>query len=285
MASYIAALAAVAVPSALFFARSSTLAAAEPGRAAILVTGCSSGIGLATVKKLSSLGVTVFATVRKQSDAAAIREDNIVPFICDVAIKEDVVRLRDEVEEALRKRPALSLSGVVNNAGILLDEPDPLSIDTLERTLAVNVVGVYRVTETFMPLLMETAATAPGSARVVTIGSYFGSFLPGSAVPSYSASKFALEPLSDGWRRRLSAKGVHVALVKPGNVESKMNSKYAEGGSDPVAEAISHALLDQRPRTRYYPATFGGLPNRVACAIFPRLPDRVADAFWKRMIG
>ena len=124
-----------------------------------------------------------------------------------------------------------------------------------------------------------------GAARVVFLGSYFGSFLPGQAALSYSASKYALEPLSDGLRRRLAPKGVHVALVKPGNIDTPMNQQFAEVQPSVVAEAISDALLSSAPRTRYYPGTFGGLPNRVACFLLPLLPDRWADAFWKRMLG
>ena len=102
--------------------------------------------------------MTVFATVRKESDAQMLRAkipENVIPLLCDVAKPADISRLKTEVDRELKARPALRLAGVVNNAGILKQDPDELSGDLLEDILAVNLVGLYRVTETFLPLLLE----------------------------------------------------------------------------------------------------------------------------------
>ena len=136
-----------------------------------------------------------------------------------------------------------------------------------------------------LPLLAPLGAATPGAARIVNVGSYFGSFLAGKAHVSYAASKHALEPFSDGLRRRLQSQGMHVALVKPGNIATNMNTQYAEGPPQPVVDAISDALFSTAPRTRYYPGKFGGMPNRLACSLFAVLPDRVGDAIWKRILG
>ena len=288
-ATIIATALAVGGPAAVFGLRSigrvGGLAAVNPAASAVLITGCSSGIGLATAQKLSSDGVTVFATVRKETDADKIRADNLIPLLCDVTIQDEVQALHAKVEAELQSRPELQLTGIVNNAGILMNDPDELDIEVLEKILAVNVFGVYRVTQAFLPLLEKLGSTAHGAARVVTIGSYFGDFIPGSAHLSYGASKHALEPFSDGLRRRLAPKGVHVALVKPGNIATEMNKDFAEATPDVVADAISDALFSSAPLTRYYPGTFGGMPNRVACFLFASLPDRIADKLWKWKLG
>ena len=292
MASYFIAALAPAMTSALLGMRSLTrvrgLAAADPSASAVLVTGCSSGIGLDTAQALAARGVTVFATVRKDADAEMLRAKaggNVVPLLCDVAVQADIAALLDKVQAELEARPALRLTGVVNNAGVLKKDPDELSSAVLEQIVAVNLLGVYRLTETFLPLLHKAGSAQHGAARVVNIGSYFGSFLAGAEVPSYSATKYALEPLSDGLRRRLSHKGIHVALVKPGNIDTDMNQKYAEGPASDVTDAILDALFSAAPMTRYYPGKFGGLPTRLACWLFPALPDRLADALWKRSMG
>lgn len=288
-------LAAVAVPAAVVgwrsMGRARGLASMTPSSAAILITGCSSGIGLDAVRHLSAQGAgAIFATVRNEDDAVRLRDEFptgvVKPLLCDVTVSADVLRLRGEVEKELAARPELRFTGIVNNAGILRTDPGELSTsDVLEAVLATNVVGAYRLTETFLPLLLASGAERHGAPRVVFVGSYFGSFLPGDSAMSYGASKHALEPLSDGLRRRLAPKGIHVALVKPGNIDTNMNTEYAESPPRVVSEAIGDALLSSSPLTRYYPGKFGGLPNRLACALFPLFPDRVADAFWRRMLG
>ena len=289
-ASVALALAAIVAPAAILGIRSmgrvKGLATSEPKASAILITGCSSGIGQTTALHLASKGVTVFATVRKEKDAAALREhDRVVPLIADVAVPADIQRLQSLVEAELKARPTLVLAGVVNNAALLKSDPETFDTSILEEHFAANVFGLSRIIEAFLPLLLQVGAAAPGAARVVSLGSYFGDFLPGEAVLSYSATKHALEPLSDGMRRRLAPKGVHVALVKPGNIATNMNPTFAEVGPECVAEAIDDALFSDAPRTRYYPGTFGGLPNRVACLLFGSLPDRWADALWKWKLG
>ena len=289
--SYLVAILAVVTPAALSLGWRSLarIGAALPSQSAVLITGCSPGsIGFTTAATLAAKGATVFATVRKPADAEALRElpDRlVVPFLCDVSRPADIARLKSEIKNELIARPTLSFTGLVNNAGINPTDPDGLSVSVLEQVLAVNLIGPYRLTEELLPLLTPLGAATPGAARIVNVGSYFGSFLAGKAHVSYAASKHALEPFSDGLRRRLRSQGMHVALVKPGNIATNMNTQYAEGGAQPVADAISDALFSTAPRTRYYPGTFGGMPNRLACSLFAVLPDRVGDAIWKRILG
>ena len=147
--------------------------AATPSSSAIVIIGCSTGIGRSAPLHLAAKGVTVFATVRKEEDAASLRasagDHSIVPLLCDVSVPDDVIRLRSQVETELKSRPSLQLSGVVNNACILRVDPDDMfDVDILQQVLDVNAIGVYRVSDAFLQLLMQFGSASPGGARVVT---------------------------------------------------------------------------------------------------------------------
>ena len=123
-----------------------------------------------------------------------------------------------------------------------------------------------------MPLLAD-------GGRVVNIGSYFGSIAgqAGLCHAYYESSKFALEGLSDNMRRSLCKRGIHVSLVKPGNISTDMNS-FGESPSIVVAKDVEHAVSSKRPKPRYYPGKVKGLPVRIVCWIFEMLPTWVTDS-------
>ena len=140
------------------------------------------------------------------------------------------------------------------------------------RVLQTNVVGVARVSRAFLPLLSE-------GGRIINIGSYFGSIAgqAGLCHAYYESSKFALEGLSDNMRRSLRKRGIHVSLIKPGNIITDMNS-FGESPASVVAKDAEHAVSSQRPRARYYPGKVKGMPVRLVCWIFEMLPTSVTDA-------
>src|SRR5213594_887641 len=158
----------------------------------VVVTGASSGIGEAIARDLAGRGFSVFGTVRRPEDGRMLSAAGVTPVQMDVTDDDSIVRGREEIERALAGE---RLEALVNNAGILATGPlELLKLDELRNVLAVNVVGVVAVTQAFLPLLKAARG------RIVNVSSVAGR----SAMPfmgPYAASKFALEAISDSFRR------------------------------------------------------------------------------------
>ncbi len=182
----------------------------------VLVTGASSGIGAASVDALVRRGYGVFAGVRRGADEkalAAAHGARVVPVRLDVRKDRDMVALVERLRRGLRAR---RLHGLVNAAGIAFAAPlEWTSPADLSRLFEVNVTGVFRVTRAVLPRLRADRG------RIVNVSSGAGQLTaPGTA--AYSASKFALESLSDGLRLELASAGVHVSLIEPGPVATPL---------------------------------------------------------------
>lgn len=264
----------------------------------ILVTGASSGIGEAAALRLARAGHRVFAGVRKDEDGRRLAQAaaGIEPVILDVTDPATIAAARDRIAQDG------GLDGLVNNAGIAVGGViEFVPIEDLRRQLEVNVIGQVAVTQAFLDLVRAR------SGRIVNISSIGGRFANPSFGP-YSASKFALEAISDSLRRELRTWGIHVAVIEPGSIATaiwdkglseaqaridampargqelygelsksymKLGHEVAEKGipADEVAERIEHALTASRPRTRYVVGREAKLQ-----ALFARLlPDRVLD--------
>jgi NAD(P)-dependent dehydrogenase (short-subunit alcohol dehydrogenase family) len=280
---------------------------AAAGERAVLVTGASSGIGEATASHLQSLGVRVFAGVRKEADVERLGgRERLTPVRLDVTEADSVASARREVEESA---PG-GLHGLVNNAGVSVSGPiEFLPIEELRRQLEVNVVGQVAVTQAFLP------AVRRARGRIVNVSSVGGRVaLP--LMSPYNASKFALEAISDSLRREVRRFGVHVAVVEPGairtaiwekgtaaademmqNVPPEAEELYgelvramraqadnaSERALEPieVARVVEHALTADRPRIRYLVGRDAKLRARLADA----LPDRAFDALIERTLS
>ena len=280
------------------------------GARTVLVTGASKGIGEATVKTLAQAGWRVFAGVRREPDGASLRErigDRVVPVMLDVTDAEQVIAAADMVRDATRG----ALHGVVNNAGIAVAGPlEFLPLASLRQQLEVNVVGQIAVTQAVLPMIRAARG------RIVMVGSIAGR----SAMPfigPYSASKFAIEALSDALRVELRPWGIHVALIEPGVIATPIwqtsidaalamlktapptvNDYYGDrldairrraergvGGLAPdvVARAIEHALTAARPRTRYLIGRDAKMRLWLERVLPDRARDRVIDAALERL--
>jgi NAD(P)-dependent dehydrogenase (short-subunit alcohol dehydrogenase family) len=276
----------------------------------VVITGASTGIGRASAEYLASKGWTVFAGIRNLEDADALQAANagdIRPLLLDVTSDSDVDDAVNFVSKAL---DGATLNGLVNNAGIA--EMGPLAIQPLkdfEAHFSVNVFGMLRATQAFVPLLGadETRTGTPG--RIVNITSV-GGRIAAPYLGAYTATKHANEAMTDTLRRELVLYGIDAIAIGPGSVKTPIWEKaekankdgpYAksdwadsidtfedvmirggdEGGLDPkeVGEAIRKALEDSTPKARYAP-----VPNKLTNWIIPtRLPKRMLDKiFWKR---
>lgn len=268
----------------------------------ILITGASSGIGQACALWLEARGFRVFAGVRKEADGEALQaqsKGNVRPVLLDVVDKDSIAQASARVSGQ-----ANELDGLVNNAGVAVAGPlEFLPLEELRRQLEINVVGQIAVTQAFLPLLR------PAQGRIVMMSSISGRVAAPMMGP-YSASKFALEALSDALRRELRPWGLEVSVIEPGNIQTPIWSKGVNWGQqmrdnlpeaarqlygraidaiigyirtqdgsglspDEVAKVVEHALSAPVPRTRYVV----GQDAKVAALMTRLLPDRWVDRF------
>lgn len=182
----------------------------------IVVTGASSGIGEHAAAAFLAQGYTVFAGVRKAADAERLvkAHPGIHPLTLDVTKAASIEAAVATVSAALKEAGNLPLVALCNNAGVQKDLPIELQRPEDDRfTFAVNVFGLLDTTRAFLPLLRATGL----GARIVNMGSLSGVAAgPGSA--TYSASKFAVEGLTDALRMEMQAFGISVSLIQPGYV-------------------------------------------------------------------
>jgi NAD(P)-dependent dehydrogenase (short-subunit alcohol dehydrogenase family) len=279
-------------------------------RRAVVVTGASTGIGLACVEMLIANGFFVFGSVRRQADAERLQARfgaAFTPLLFDVTDVDAVAQGARLVEDRLAGK---TLSGLVNNAGVAF--PGPLlhlPIDDFRKQLEVNLIGQLRVTQAFAPLLGARVPQGGPPGRIVNMSSVAGT----RATPflgAYAASKFGLEGLSDALRRELMIYGIDVIVIQPGMIATpiwdkadnadfdrfdatiygpaaRKVQKYAvEGGRaapgpERVAEAVLRALTASRPPPRIPVTTSSILGN-----VLPRLlPARVIDWLIARRLG
>ncbi|MFZ3015326.1 MAG: SDR family oxidoreductase [Nitrospira sp.] len=269
---------------------------------AVVITGASTGIGAACALHLDQLGFVVFAGVRKAEDGVALQKsssDRLVPVELDVTDLVTIQKSYTVVLEATRDR---GLFGLINNAGIAVVAPlEAVPIADLRQQLEVNVIGQVAVTQAFLPLVRQARG------RIVNMGSIAGL----AAMPlmgPYSASKFALEAITDALRLEVQQWGIHVSIIEPGAITTPIWNKSAIEAAereaaietelrtlykpviaamrkvvgeaskraiapDAVAKVVEEALTAPTPKTRY----LVGTDAKLRALMVRLLPDRVSD--------
>ncbi len=184
----------------------------------VLVTGCSSGIGLATAKLLRDSGWRVAPTARKAEDFEMLRAEGFEPVALDVTDSESIADAANEVLDRFDGQ----LGALVNNAGFgITAAMEDCSREMLSSVFEVNVFGLQELTNRFIPIFRKQHY-----GRIVNISSVLGELsLPFAG--AYSASKFAVEAISDALRRELFDSGVAVSIVQPGPIETKFSENLA----------------------------------------------------------
>jgi NAD(P)-dependent dehydrogenase (short-subunit alcohol dehydrogenase family) len=284
-------------------------------RGHVLITGASTGIGRATAIHLASLGFHVFAGVRRDADGQSLESDgggNIKAVRIDVADDASIATAFETIRATVADD---GLLGLVNNAGIGIVGPiEYISRDDWHRQFDVNVFGHIAVTQSALPLLRaHVQRHGRGAARIVNMSSIAGKIATPIVGP-YSASKFALEAVSDSLRLELRPQGILVCLVNPGAIDTPIWKKgeaseaaipadhparelygsmidrvtnaaknAAKSAIPPiaVAKAVEACLTGRRPKIR----TFVGRDARAGAIAKAIIPDRFFDAFLARYYG
>ncbi|MFI1799999.1 SDR family NAD(P)-dependent oxidoreductase [Streptomyces sp. NPDC020379] len=230
----------------------------------VLITGCSSGIGRATARRLHRAGMAVYATARRPGTLAELTAEGIRTLALDVTDEESMRAAVAAVEAeygavgALINSAGFAVSGVVEEVGI----------EDMRRQFETNVFGLARLSQLVLP-----GMRAAGTGTIVNVSSIFGRYaVPGGGL--YQASKHAVEALSDALRLEVADFGVRVVLIEPGPVRT------TDFGATYVANfrPVSEVYADFRRRTaEYFDAIYTG-SRRTLAGTFTIQADDVARA-------
>lgn len=240
---------------------------------AVLITGCSTGIGRATALRLAKAGHTVYATARRAESIADLRAAGARTLALDVTDEASMVAAVDQV---VAEQGAVGV--LINNAGYSQSGAvETLSMDDLRRQFETNVFGLVRMCQLVLPEMRRQHW-----GRIVNISSMGANFtFPGGG--AYHASKYAVEAISDALRFEVKGFGVDVVVVQPGLIRTEFASTaqtglttddgpYAEfnasvgaatedayakgplaklgGDADSVAKAVEKAITAKHPPIR-----------------------------------
>ncbi|WP_415234688.1 SDR family NAD(P)-dependent oxidoreductase [Pseudorhodobacter sp.] len=264
----------------------------------ILITGCSSGIGLDAAKTLQTRGWRVFATCRAEADCKRLRDEGLESFRLDY---DDADSLKAAVAE-VAARTGGTLDALFNNGAFAIPcAYEDLTRDAFRAILETNLIGYHDLTSRVLPMMR-----AQGHGRIVNNSSVLG-MVGYRWRTAYVATKFALEGITDVLRLELRGTAIHPILIAPGPITTKFRdnsalrfkrwvkwessahrAQYAEvlarfeasTGPDrfelpasAVTNKLIHALESPRPKARYYvtvPTHIMGIARRV-------LPVRALD--------
>ena len=267
---------------------------------AVLITGCSSGIGYATAERLADRGWKVFATARRLESIAPLEERGCRLLPLDVT---DEGSMRETVAEVERAEGAVGV--LVNNAGYSQSGAvETVSPEKVRRQFETNVFGLVRMCQLVLPGMRRQ-----GHGRIVNLSSMGGKLtFPGGGI--YHATKYAVEAISDALRFEVAGFGIEVVVIEPGLIrtgfsdvaagsmgEESSSGLYAGfnaavaqitrgayegggpfyrlgGGPATVARVIERAITSPKPRARYTVT----LSARVLLLARKLLPDRAWDA-------
>ena len=265
----------------------------------ILITGCSSGIGLDAARGLKARGWRVFATCRQEADCDRLRGEGLESFRLDYADEASIAKALDE---ALR-RTGGTLDAVYNNGAFACPGAvEDLPRGALREIFETNLFGYHDLTRRVIPVMR-----AQGHGRIVNCSSVLG-LVALTWRGAYVATKFAMEGLTDVLRIEMRGTGIEVILIEPGPIgtkirenaiphfekwvdwetsarrdqyvslrgrlyDKKVKKDRFELGPEAVTAKLIRALEDPRPKPRYYvttPTYLMGFLRRV-------LPTRALD--------
>ncbi len=273
-------------------------------KGAILITGCSSGIGLDAARTLHARGWQVFATCRKPADVARLRAEGLNSLPLDYT---DTPGMHATLAEVLRQTGG-RLDALFNNGAFACPGAvEDLPTDALRAIFETNLFGYHELTRAVIPVMR-----AQGHGRIVNCSSVLG-LVGVKWRGAYVATKFAMEGLSDVLRLEMQGTGIDIILIEPGPIATKIRenaiphferwidwrSSARRDEYEPlldrlykpatkkdafelpcaaVTAKLIHAIEAPRPRARYYVTT----PTYLMGFLRRLLPTRALDAVVRR---
>lgn len=242
---------------------SSLLSMSEISKA-ILVTGCSTGIGRATAQRLAKAGHVVYATARREESVADLREVGARTLALDVT---DEASMQAAVERVVAEQGAVG--ALVNNAGYSQSGAlETVPMADLRRQFETNVFGLVRMCQLVLPGMREQRC-----GRIVNISSMGANFtFPGGG--AYHATKYAVEAFSDALRFEVKSFGVDVVVIQPGLIRTEFAATATHGLSAPTATEGPYAAFNaavgaatEEVYSKSPLGKLGGGPDTVAKAV------------------
>jgi NAD(P)-dependent dehydrogenase (short-subunit alcohol dehydrogenase family) len=274
---------------------------------AVLITGCSSGIGEETARHLAANGHTVYATARRPETLTDLADAGCKTLACDVT---DEASMRACTQAVIDAEGAIG--ALVNNAGYSQSGAvESVDLDSIRRQFETNVFGLIRMSQLALPGMREQ-----GWGRIVNVSSMGGRLtFPGGGI--YHATKHAVEAISDAMRFEVAGFGVDVVCIEPGLIVTgfgdaaagsigegtagdgpyaEFNARVGEatagvykgplrrlgGGPETVARTIEKAITARRPRTRYKVTPSARLAIAQRRMVTDRMWDRAMAAQFPR---
>ena len=259
----------------------------------VLITGCSTGIGRDLAQRLAQAGYTVVATARRVETLANLPAALKLPL--DVTRPESI---REAVGCVIQQFGRLDV--LVNNAGYAVrGAVEEVPVEQAQAMFDANVFGVVRMIQAVVPHMRRQH-----SGRIINISSVVGKLVtPANGV--YSASKFALEGLSDALRFELEPFGIQVVVVEPGSIKTQFHStvetnaqdifsnesspyrplyeqyqkvtadmRRQEPGPEVVSRVVQQLIETPRPKARYV----------AGFSFLGRLVLQLGDPVWDRVV-
>lgn len=264
----------------------------------ILITGCSSGIGLCVAHGLTAMGYQVFASARQEKDVERLKQAGLKSMQLDLSSTQSIQSALNQVLDSTQGQ----LYGLFNNGAY--GQPgavEDLPTDALRQQFETNLFGWHELTRLVLPIMRKQK-----EGRIIQNSSVLG-LVALTYRGAYNASKFALEGLSDTLRLELHGSNIFVSLIEPGPIESQFRANAylqwkrhitpngsvhqhtyeamearltKEGPAAPftlppeaVLKRVVHALESNHPKARYYvtfPTYLFGYLRRI-------LPTRAMD--------
>lgn len=248
----------------------------------VLITGCSSGIGLTIARALNACGrYQVITTCRRHEDKQSLQNEGLASVLLDLD-------LPDTIESAVQEILTLTdnrLDILINNAGFGVYGPlITISREAMEKQFSTNFFGVHQLTRKLLPAMISQ-----GGGRIIQISSVMGIIsTPGRG--AYAASKYALEAWSDALRLEHLHDGIKVSIIEPGPVRTQFTSnvnqtqQHAPVDNPSIAKRftvtpeailpkVQHAINSPRPKIRYRVS----LMTQGVALLKRMLPDYLMD--------
>jgi NADP-dependent 3-hydroxy acid dehydrogenase YdfG len=235
-----------------------------PPSKAVLITGCSSGIGHATAQRLNADGWNVYATARRPETIAQLEAQGCKTLALDVTDEQSMTAAVQHVGDAEG-----AVGVLVNNAGYSQSGAvESVAPDAVRRQFETNVFGLMRMCQLVLPGMREQHW-----GKVINVGSMGGRLVfPGGGI--YHATKYAVEALSDALRFEVRGFGIDVILIEPGLITTRFGEvasgsvdEGADGDTGPYADFNRHVAKVTSEAYEGPMAKLGGPPEKVAATI------------------